>query len=140
MNYQISIETQIIPVPPEIGISDDLTKKCLQPYFPEVANALLTRVEKDGMVTITVTKRAGTKGGWQDLIDIPESRNPVIALQAELKDIHPAQLGMEEILKIESRIDEIVEEGTNQNKSVEFSLKRLQAARPVQSKSVPVGF
>ena len=62
MNYLIKIEGQEIPVPEEIGKSDESVKQVLTPYYPQAANSLITRVEKDDLVTITVVKQAGTKG------------------------------------------------------------------------------
>lgn len=60
--YQITIEGQTIPVPPEIGSSDAAVKAALAPYFPDAANAMITRSEKGDVVTVNVVKKAGSKG------------------------------------------------------------------------------
>ena len=86
MNYNVLIEGQTIPVPEEIGASDEAVKRALTPFYPEVANAMVTRVVKEETTTITVVKRAGTKGaGMQDLVDCAGGRNPAIALYEELQ-------------------------------------------------------
>ena len=51
-----------IPIPPEIANDDAAVATVLTPYYPEAAEAELSRDEKDGVVTITVTPRGKTKG------------------------------------------------------------------------------
>jgi hypothetical protein len=139
--YKAHIEEQEVELPPEIGEKDAAVKDMLRPYFPEIVNALITREpEKDGVVNIKIVKRAGTKGGWQDLIDIPESRNPVARLYNEVSDTNPRNLPMEMILVLEGQIDGILNEGRRQQELKRSSLDRLTAGRPVQLSVVPEGF
>jgi hypothetical protein len=49
-------------LPADIAASDDLIRKALSPYYPDVANADIRRETKDGASVITVVKRAGPKG------------------------------------------------------------------------------
>ena len=63
MNYIIKIEGQEIDMPEEIAGDDASLKSALAPYFPGAANAKFMRSEeKDGVITVTVVKQAGTKG------------------------------------------------------------------------------
>jgi hypothetical protein len=63
MNYKIKIEGQEIDMPEEIAGDDASLKSALAPYFPGAANAKFMRSEeKDGVITVTVVKQAGTKG------------------------------------------------------------------------------
>lgn len=140
MNYSVQIEGQTIPVPEEIGASDDAVKRALTPFYPEAANAMITRVTKDETVTITVVKKAGTKGapGFDDLVACQERKNPAIALYEEIQNtttVDPVQL-----LELDARIEKAIEEGRAQAGAVEFAAKRLQAAAPRPSTVVVVGF
>ena len=56
-------EGQDVPLPADIAASDDLIRKALSPFYPDVANAEIKRETKDGASVITVVKRAGPKGG-----------------------------------------------------------------------------
>lgn len=46
----------------EIAKDDETLKRALTPVYPDAANATFQRSEKNGVMTITVVKRAGTKG------------------------------------------------------------------------------
>lgn len=60
---KIKIEGQEIEMPAEIARDDTSLKNALSPYFPGAANAKFMRSEeKDGVITVTVVKQAGTKG------------------------------------------------------------------------------
>ncbi len=61
--YVAVVEGKRIPIPAEIGADDAQVGTVLAPYYPEIADgAELSREEKDGVVTITVTPRAKSKG------------------------------------------------------------------------------
>jgi len=55
-------EGQDVPLPADIAARDDLIRKALSPFYPDVANAEIRRETKDGASVITVVKRAGPKG------------------------------------------------------------------------------
>jgi hypothetical protein len=140
MNYKVLIEGQEIPVPEEIGSSDQAVKMALTPYYPEAANAMITRVEKDGTVTITVVKKAGTKGapGFDDLVACQERKNPAIALYEEIQNITAAD--PVELLELDARLEKAIDEGRAQAGAVESAAKRLQAAAPSPAVMVVLGF
>ena len=63
MNYHIRIEGQTIPVPPEIGSSDDQIRETFSLYFEGIKNSKIERtVQANGDVLVDVCKLAGTKG------------------------------------------------------------------------------
>ncbi len=73
MNYKISIEGQEIEMPEEIAGDDGALKSALSPYFPGAANAKFMRSEpKDGVITVTVVKQAGTKGTEAKILGFDE--------------------------------------------------------------------
>ena len=62
-NYIIKIEGQSIPVPAEIGSSDEQIRTTLSQYFEGIKNSKIERtVQPNGDVIVDVCKLAGTKG------------------------------------------------------------------------------
>ena len=51
-----------IETPDEIARNDELLKRALAPHYPDLANASISREEKDGVLKVTLSKRAGPKG------------------------------------------------------------------------------
>ncbi len=63
MNYHIKIEGQTIPVPAEIGSSDEQIRATLSLYFEGIKNSKIERtVQSNGDILVDVCKVAGTKG------------------------------------------------------------------------------
>jgi hypothetical protein len=63
VNYNIKIEGQTIPVPPEIGSSDEQIRATLSLYFEGIKNSKIERtVQANGDILVDVCKLAGTKG------------------------------------------------------------------------------
>jgi len=62
-NYSIKIEGQSIPVPPEIGSSDEQIRATLGQYFEGIKNSKIERtVQSNGNIIVEVCKLAGVKG------------------------------------------------------------------------------
>lgn len=132
MIYNVVIEGQTIPVPEEIGTSDEAVKRALTPFYPEAASAMITRVEKDGVTTISVVKRAGSKG-MDFLVQCAGGKNPAVALYEEIEaQEREGALDPMQVLALDGKIDQALEEGEKQAKAVEYATKRLvqAAARP----------
>lgn len=139
--YNIVCEGQTISVPEEIGKFDDKVKQALAPFYPEVANALITRAEKDGVVTVSVVKKAGSKGtGAQSLIDCQGGKNPAIALYEEIQDLRGQHVGPYELITLDARLADAIEEGQEQANQVAYAAKRLTAARATPASVLVVGF
>ncbi len=63
VNYNIKIEGQTIPVPPEIGSSDEQIRATLSLYFEGIKNSKIERtVQANGDILVDVCKVAGPKG------------------------------------------------------------------------------
>lgn len=148
MSYTVTIEGQKIPLPDEIGSDDAKVRQALAPYFPDAANALITRTEKNGEVTISVIKKAGTKGvpstkgsltSLKMLQTCPGGKNPVVALYEEIK-ANPEPLSPDRLLVMDGRIEQALEAGQAQREALVHAAKRLIAARPQAALYVVLGF
>jgi hypothetical protein len=144
MIYNVLIEGQTLTMPVGIGEKDEDIKRAMAPYFPEIANALLTRKTEGEVTTITVVKRAGRKGVYspiQALEACAGGKNPVIALYEEVEarsqEITDDPL---EFLAIEARIEKVLEEGTAQAKLISKARERLIDTQPQPAPGVVVGF
>ena len=143
MNYLVAIEGQTIPVPEEIGSSDENVKRALTPFYPEAANAMITRVEKERTVTITVVKKAGSKGllPIQRLVECRGGKNPAIELYEEIEARETAGvLDPVEVLEMAERINQAIKEGEAQAQAVDYAVKRLDKAAARPSPVVLQGF
>lgn len=143
MNYIISIEGQTIPVPEEIGKDDAAVKKALAPFYPQVANAMITRTTKDDTITVNVVKKAGTKGGYSvfdALARCPSSQNPAIELYRQLSNLPDDDLDPQKLLELDARIEQAIQEGEAEAEQVSKALERLRKARAVPSSLVVEGF
>jgi hypothetical protein len=139
--YQISIEGQTIPVPENIGKDDKMVKAALAPAFPEVANAAITRTEKDGVCTVTVIKKAGSKGSVSAdyLTACPGGRNPVVDFYGELQQID-GEFDALRLLELEHRTGEVLKEGEAQFDAVQHARDRLANAAAQPAPYVVMGF
>ncbi len=142
MNYIVVIEGQEIPVPEEIGRDDEAVKRALAPYFPDAANAMITRVEEGETVKVTVVKRAGSKGlePLQYLLECQGGKNPAIALYEELQGQKPGEMDPEQLLELGARLEAAIEAGREQGAQVDYALKRLAEAAPRPAPEVVQGF
>ena len=150
MNYMIVIEGQHIPVPEEIGASDAAVKAALTPTWPDAANAMITRVTKDDLVTVTVVKKAGTKGArrgkkgerrlpLQYLVSCKGGMNPAIALYQELQG-RDGGLSPEETLELGDQVEGAIEAGQKQYQKVREARERLEKAQAVAAPGLAAGF
>lgn len=58
----ILIEGQRLQLDDQIALDDEKLRAALSQFFPEAANATFSRQTKEGELTVSVFKRAGTKG------------------------------------------------------------------------------
>ena len=143
MNYIISIEGQTIPVPEEIGKDDSAVKKALAPFYPQVANAMITRTTKDDTTTVNVVKQAGTKGGYSVfdvLSSCPGGQNTAIKLYRELSNLPDSALDPQALLELDARLEQAIQDGEEESNMVDKALKRLCKARAVPANLVVEGF
>lgn len=64
-------------IPDYIANDDQLLRDLLSPTMPDLANATFERKTTDGLLTVTVSKRAGTKGGEAAETAIPHIAFPL---------------------------------------------------------------
>ncbi len=145
LTYNILIEGQTIPVDEAIGKDDEMVRRVLAPYYPDAANAMITRTTKDDVVTVNVVKRAGTKGKpgtgqspLQKLARVKGGRNTAVALYLELREIPDPD--PEALLAMDRRIEAAIQAGAEEGQAVEKARKRLDDARPQPAKAIVVGF
>ena len=152
--YVVMIEGQSIPVPEEVGVDDSLVRAALAPFFPDVANALITRKTTGETVTVNVVKKAGSKGGnphpqpffqrkkgeafVEALREAPSGQNPAVALYMEVMSF--GKLDPVELLRMEGRIQKALESGLAQGEQVQAALALLRKAQAQPAAIVPVGF
>ncbi len=155
----LSGDGMTIEIEDEIARSDDLLKRALSPHYPDLANALISREEKDGVLKVTVSKRAGPKGSFQAdgktstnrvvlaLEEAPDYLNPALALAWQLRSRKVSGvstgedgLTLDEQLALQHQIKEAVREGEEQALQVKKALELLKAAPGMPSYRLPEGF
>lgn len=139
----IKLEGQSIPIDNAIAAADDLIRKALLPFYPEVGNATISRTEEDGETIINIVKRAGSKGSTPlaCLIAAPEEVNPAIALSWELKRQDAAgALELPQLLAYHPRIEGAIEQGEAEESQVNKALNKLKAALAQPSQQQVPGF
>lgn len=143
MNYQVSIEGQTIKIPPEIAENDDQVRQALAPFFPDAANALITRSTEGETTTINVVKKAGSKGAADPLGELQATAggvNPAVALYQRLNGMAPAEMTAEAMLQLDDEVQAAISAGQEQADLVVACVQRLRGARPACASGLPVGF
>jgi hypothetical protein len=150
----VLIEGQTLTMPAGIEKDEDI-RRALAPYFPEVSTALLTRKEEGEVVTISIVKKAGSKGidPWskggdqgqngrsplQKIVACPGGMNPAIALHQKIDQLG-ADVDIVDLLVFESEIDQALREGEKQRQAVVAAHERLLAAVAQPALVVVLGF
>jgi hypothetical protein len=145
--YVVKIEGQEITLPEEVAKTDEGVKRALQAYYPGVDNAVITRKTDGERVTIDVVKKAGTKGAdaavdsFLSLADLPESRNPAIALAEELTKLSNAGGLNPVVLALRQQdIDDAIRAGEADGELMNRIEKRLNQSIAQPAPLLPMGF
>ena len=107
----------------------------LSPFYPDIAYADIRRETDDGAIRASVTKRAGTKGGANDvlarLVVSPEEHDPaqLLAWELSLADMR-GDLDLDRLLAEQNRISHALAESHARADVYEQSLTRLRACPP----------
>ena len=72
------------------------------------------------------------------LVAAPRHVNPAVELWQELQNDGP--ISAEDLISASPRIEKAIKQGEVEVKQVKAALKQLTVAKPVPSRSVPVGF
>ncbi|PMB11645.1 hypothetical protein CEN49_01260 [Fischerella thermalis CCMEE 5273] len=113
MNYIAIIEGQQVPIPEETASNDEKIRLAISTYFPEYANAEITRTTTGDTTEIRLVKRAGTKGNCiTELKLAPEQINPAFELAWKLKLLEiKNQLPLELLISIQAEIIHTIKVG-----------------------------
>ena len=132
-------DNQELELPDEIAKDDEQLRNALAPYAPDVRNAKLTRSTKDGVMTVTVVKQAGTLGidPIEALLKAPSHLNPAIVMHQKLAEERP---GLAELLLQKPEIDRAIKVGTDEVREAGRSCRSLIDSDAIPSESTPKGF
>ncbi len=143
---KISTDGVEFEVKDDIARDDQRLREALTPFYPEMANAEITRSEQDGRLIVTMAKRAGTKGfSRSDVLTVlrnaVETVNPAVLMQDELRRMEErGELDVRKLMRLQPEIRRAMNDGQRQIEEVKASLKLLGEGRSVAAKSIPVGF
>src|SRR5262245_32253241 len=90
----VVIEGQEVEIEDEIAKDDEMLRTALKTAWPDAANATFTRKTEDGVLTVRVQKKAGTKGAAPivaALLRAPEHLNPALVMQRRLAGLQANQ-------------------------------------------------
>ena len=135
MNYIVIIESQQVPIPEETAISDEKLRLAISTYFPEYANAEITRQNKGDTTEIRLVKRAGTKGNCiTELTLAPEQINPAFELAWKLKLLEiKNQLTLEVLIDMQGKINQTIKIGESWETYTDKVSKSLRQQPPAPS-------
>lgn len=138
----IILEGQRISLIPEQCATDESIVNTLLPFYPDVANATISRKVVEGEEHIEIVKKVGTKGNFdliKSLQTAPESINPALSLSYQLKELEiHGKLTLETLLSISEEIELAIAQGEQATKATNSTLANLIASPPVPSKhSIP---
>jgi hypothetical protein len=140
MKYIVEIEGQKFELPEHIAQDDAQVKRALVPYYPEAGNAQITRKTDGDTTTLTVIKRAGSKG--VDLASVLDAcaggQNPAIEMYQHLSQAAP--MDPLHILEMDAAIETAIYEGRRQGDAISTALRRLDSAQAQPAPFMVRGF
>ena len=144
--HAVEIDGQIVPVDSRTAATDESIRQALRGFYPEIANATITRRTEGTRELISIVKRAGPKGASDEGADvrrvlarlraIPTTENPAIQLARELDEAPDAHESPETRRRIEDAVITCEQEA----RATARALMLLNAQQPTRSRSVPAGF
>lgn len=143
MEYILVLEGQERAISQEVASSDATLRQALLPFFPELGTADIQRdPEKDGIIRIRATKKAGTKGNvLAELAVIPAEINPALHLAWQLKQREiESGANVELLLDLHDEIEVAIEGGKEWKKDMDGTLACLKSYRPMRSLDPVSGF
>lgn len=141
---KVLIEGQEIELDDEIANDDESLRTALRAAWPDAANATFTRKKAGDVLTVTVQKRAGTKGAGTivaALLQAPEHLNPALVMQRKLATFQLNQSRSHlEMLALRPEIETAVKDGQVEIKAVKKAREVLLLAPSETGNRVPRGF
>ena len=120
-----------IDVPPDVALDDAALATSLAPFIDGASTAKFQRSEeKDGKVIITVIKQSQKKGNGLDavltaLVNAPGGHNPVTQMYQKLSGVRLADMQPDQVILMQERIAEIIDDGERQNAMMADGIIRL---------------
>jgi hypothetical protein len=145
---KLTSDGQSIQVADDIANDFNKLRKVLGQYYPDLSNAELKREVVEGETVVSITKKAGTKGGshaplapLQYLLAAPEELNPVLALswQITLMKVQ-GTFNFEWLMHYGTQVDQAATIGRAEGNLNSVALGYLKKARPVAPSGVPPCF
>lgn len=134
----IILEGQRISLIPEQCATDESIVNTLLPFYPDVANATISRKVVDGEEHIEIVKKVGTKGNFdliKSLQTAPESINPALSLSYQLKELEiQGKLTLEILLSISEEIEQAIAQGEQATKATNSAIVNLITSPAIPSK------
>lgn len=134
----VIVEGQRIPLTSEQSVTDESIVNTLLPFYPDVANATISRKVVDGEEHIEIVKKVGTKGNCnliKSLQTAPESINPALSLSWKLKQLEiQGQLTLETLVSISEEIEVAIAQGEQATKATTTTIAHLTTSSPIPSK------
>jgi hypothetical protein len=150
LTYKVVIDGVTLPLPPEIGMSDNSVRRAVSAFYPGAETARVERTEKDGIVTITLIKVPGRKGSTDlqcaadeaisSLVSCQGGINPAVKLYLEIKNIGIDKLPPDRQLAVKKQALEVMKEGKRQEGQLEAALSILSRLEPKQAPILIEGF
>jgi hypothetical protein len=146
----LSAEGQTLDLPDDLASDDQKLRQALVAYYPQLATAKIERADRDGVMTVTVSKQAGPKGARRKaptpstfvdaLRRAPEHLNPAVALLDELGGTDIERLPLVEALMIGDLVAETIDAGEREVIQVRGVFQALREAEAVPAPAAPEGF
>lgn len=133
---------QILPIEDRIARDDTLLRQALAVVYPGAANADIKREEKNGELTVSVIKRAGSKGSPLAVLKTaPEEANPALLLAWELKKLERAgEFDLRVSVAVQGRVRRALSEGDIEKSKTDKIIRTLRLLSPCPARQVPIGF
>lgn len=141
----LKFEGQSLEIPDQMATNEKALLEFVATFSPQLANATISTKKEEGLLVVTLVKRAGTKGNTAKLVaaltNAPEYINPALSLAWGLKKQEVAgSLDLDTLLTMQPAIEEALTQGQAEVRLVEKALARLQAAQPQAASQIIAGF
>jgi hypothetical protein len=142
----LTTDGQEFDIEDEIAADDDLLKSVLKSSYPQLGDPELKRENKNGLMTVRVTKRAGPKGSavLDELKAAGAVENPGVEINRRLDSLRARPFGPKafvvRVTKMEGDIIAALQVAKEDSKAVAATSASLRAAVGEHALFVPVGF
>jgi hypothetical protein len=157
LTYMLHVEEtgQSFPLPASIATEDELIQRSLAQVIPyiDTAKKPFPRTEKDGVVTITVTKTHAPKGAGSPgsffspviaslIASETDGTNAVIKTFLDIEQISKeiASYQPHQILELKKQIEGAFKAGEKQDAAFKAIVTSLAETSPQPARAVPIGF